>query len=70
MIRAFWWAFGGNITLHLLGGSKMPNGIISGWYQVCNGWDHVREPVIVCLPGVFLRGIFPERYHLPSGEPY
>ena len=32
-----------NIILHLVGGSRVPNGIRSGWH-------HVREPVLFVCP--------------------
>ena len=43
-----------NIILHLVGGSRVPDEIRSGWDQVRVGirswWDHVRGPVLFCSP--------------------
>ena len=73
-IRAFWWAPGGNIDLilHLVGGSRVANGIISGWDQVRlrsirSWWDHVHEPVIVCLPA-FSFGEFSQKMIIYQAE--
>ena len=68
-MRAFWWASGGNIILHLrlVAGSKLPNGIISGF--------HVRlgsrsGPCYCLFTRVLLRGIVPESNYLPRREHY
>ena len=62
-IRDFWWASGGSIILHLVCGSRVPNGIISGW-------GHVRELGIVCLPAFSYGEVLPEISQVPSGELY
>ena len=70
---------GGNVIFHLVGGSRVPNEIISGWDHIPDEWDQVpvgsgpggiRFGAPVLHARVLFWGLLPESYHLTSGGIY